>query len=120
MTPDAPMDAEEVAWARDCAAAGDTPAEIAEAAGRPLEDIEAALAGLRPMTARQREIASLWAAGLTQQAIAEQVGIGGKFAKNSVGGRLKDLRRNGYSVPERADRWTERRQTILDRQERHA
>lgn len=114
------MDAEEIAWARECAAAGDTPEEIAEAAGRPLRDIQAALAGLRPMTAKQREVASLWAAGLTQQAIAAQIGLTSPFAKNVVGMRLKGLREAGYPLPHRDDRWTERRQTILDRREQSA
>lgn len=114
-----PMDSDERAWVLECAAAGDTPAEIAEAAGRPLKDIEAVLTGLRPMTPRYRQIASLWAAGLTQQAIAEQLGLTGPYAKNVIGGDLKKLRARGYSIPCRPDRWTERRHNKPERQERH-
>ncbi len=114
------LDAEEIAWVRECAAAGDTPAEIADAAGRPLAEIEAALAGLKPMTERQREIASLFAAGLTLQAIADLRGSRSRYGRNSIGNELNGLRSRGYPIPKRTDRWAERRQAHSPRQEQTA
>lgn len=59
-----PWDREEVAWARECLAAGDTLEEIADMSGRTLGDVEARLGRIR-LTPMQREVLSLYAAGLT-------------------------------------------------------
>ncbi len=95
------MDAEEITWARECAAAGDTIFEIAEAAGRRLREIRAALSGLKPMTDCQREIASLYAAGLTVVEIEAAIGAsplnGGCYARRTLHG----LRDRGYPIPYR-------------------
>lgn len=109
------FDAEELAWARECAAAGLDLIEIAEAADRPISEIGQMLADLKPMTAQQREVASLFAAGLTCQAIAERVGRRGRHAKNSIQSDLRRLRRRGYPIPIRTDRWTERRRAMVER-----
>lgn len=95
----AAWDGDEVAWARECAAAGDTPAEIAEASGRPLAEVQLILCDLKPMTEREREAASLYAAGVEIREI-------GRLMKpetprpDSLGwSYLRTIRDKGYSVP---------------------
>lgn len=115
-----PWDVDELTWARECVSAGDSLPEVAAWSGRSLPDVCSALADLRPMTDRQRRIASLYATGMTHQAIAAELGMTGAFARHSIGADLNDLRRHGYAIPKRTDRWAERRQTIADRQEHSA
>lgn len=110
-------DAEELAWARECAAAGDLPSEIAEAAGRPVEDVLRVLADLKPMSERQRRIASLYATGMTYAAVAKAAGLGGRRAASQAQGCIIKLRQNGYPIPKRDDRWCERRRDIAERRE---
>lgn len=60
-----PWDDEERAWAAECVSAGDTAEDIAEMAGRTVEDVKAALADLPPLTSLQRRVANCISAGMT-------------------------------------------------------
>ena len=93
---------DEVAWARECAAAGDTPAEIADAAGRPKAEVELILADLPPMSAKAREIASLYAAGVPVRQIDVEIGTATAKPGKNAASRLNELRRRGYAIPHRA------------------
>ena len=92
-----PWDVEEIAWARECAAAGDTVEEIAAAAERHVEDVAAQLAELRPMTANEREVASLYAAGLMPAEIDAARPVGAEAARKVI----RRLRARGYAIPHR-------------------
>lgn len=92
---------DEVAWARECAAAGDTPAEIADAAGRPLAEVQLILADLPPMSAKAREIASLYAAGVPVRKIDIEIGTETDKPGRNAASRINLLRRLGYDIPHR-------------------
>lgn len=97
----AAWDGDEVAWARECAAAGDAPEEIAQAAGRPLSEVQLILADLPPMTAKLREIASLYAAGVPVRQIDIEIGTDTPNPGKNAASRINELRRRGYAIPHR-------------------
>lgn len=94
-----PWPEDEAAWARECAAAGDSFAEIAETAGRTVADV-ARIVGLKPMTERQRAVAQCLAAGLTLGATDAELGRDG--ARHVV----RRLTANGYQVRTNTERLT--------------
>jgi len=98
----AAWDGEEVVWARECAAAGDSLEEIAAAAGRPLDEVRLILADLPPMSAKAREIASLYAAGVPVRQIDVEIGTATAKPGKNASSRLNELRRRGYDIPHRA------------------
>jgi hypothetical protein len=73
LRPSRPWPADEAQWARDCFHAGDTFLEIAEAANRPVGDVVQLLGSGANITARQREVLSLYSAGIGFQAIAREL-----------------------------------------------
>lgn len=70
-----PWDGDEIAWARACFAAGDTVAEIAEIADRACDDVRRITGSDSQLTPTEREVLSLYAAGLTFAEIDEARGV---------------------------------------------
>ncbi len=92
-----PWDPEEIAWARECAAAGDTFAEIADMADREESDVAGQLADLPPLTDRQRQVMALHDAGFSLAEIdrlCDRAGSRGASA-NCI---LKRVKAKGYAV----------------------
>lgn len=92
-----PWDEDEIAWARECAAAGDTFAEIADMADRAEAEIIEQLGDLPPITERQREVMRLHDAGLSLAEIDRQTGRAGSKGA-SANCILKRVRAKGYAV----------------------
>lgn len=88
-----PWDAEEAAWARECATAGDSFEEIAAWSGRPVAEV-ALIVGLPAMTDRQREVASLLAAGVAPGRIDQITG------KDGARARIRAIQAKGYRLPD--------------------
>ncbi len=86
---------EAMAWARECLAAGDAPEELAMALGLSEEQLLCAAGVHTPMTPRQREAASLRAAGLTD---AEAAGRMERCTAAAVSNLLRTARSNGYAI----------------------
>lgn len=97
----AAWDADEVAWARECAAAGDTAEEIAAWADRPLAEVEVILAGPKPLTAREREAASLYAAGVTVRDIGRVMKPETPRPDSLGAAYLRTIRDKGYVLTAR-------------------
>lgn len=95
-------DNDELAWARECAAAGDSLEEIAETSGRSLDEVKLMLSDLPPMSAKAREIASLYAAGVPVRQIDVEIGTPTPHPGKNAASRLNELRRRGYPIPHRA------------------
>jgi hypothetical protein len=70
----APWSQEEISWARECFWAGDTLEEIAKIACRPVHEVVGVLGAARNLTARQREVLSLFSAGCTYAEIDKVCG----------------------------------------------
>lgn len=97
----AAWDADEVAWARECAAAGDTAEEIAAWADRPLAEVEVILAGPKPMTEREREADSLYAAGVTVRDIGRVMKPETPRPDSLGWAYLRTIREKGYVLTAR-------------------
>lgn len=97
----AAWDADEVAWARECAAAGDTAEEIAAWADRPLAEVELILAGLKPLTEREREAASLYAAGVSIRDIGRTLKPDTPRPDTLGWAYMRTIREKGYVVSAR-------------------
>lgn len=92
-----PWDQEEVEWARECATAGDSFEEIADWSERAVAEV-ATMVGLPAMTSRQREVASLLAAGLTPGRIDQVTGVDG--ARHVI----TAIKAKGYDLPDAKSR----------------
>jgi len=90
-------DADELAWARECFHAGDSVEEIAESAGRTIEDVAGAIGGGRKITPYERRILSLYSAGCTFPEIAGEL----RMSKKAASAAITGLRRKGIPVPHR-------------------
>ena len=96
-----PWDKEELAWAAECVSAGDTAEDIAEMAGRTVEDVKANVRCLSRLTDKQRQVRALYTAGTTVRDI-------GRIMKpdtprpDSLGAvYVRRLRAKGYHLPSR-------------------
>lgn len=58
-------DGDEIAWARECFAAGDTVQEIAQMAGRDPDDVRRITGRDNKLSPMERQVLSLYACGLT-------------------------------------------------------
>lgn len=94
-------DRDEIEWAVECAAAGDSLDDIAEMAGCPVAEVKAALAGLAPLTYRQRMVAQLYVAGETYSAIGRALGSTARNSQGVAVDALRRIRAKGYPVPGR-------------------
>ena len=94
------LDQDEIAWALECAAAGDSYAEIAETAGCSVADVANAL-GRREMTPRERDVAGLYAAGSSIRDIDAELGFNTSRPGSAAAARLCELRRKGWPIAHR-------------------
>lgn len=80
---------EEIAWGRECLAAGDSVEEIAEAAGCSRREV---LANIGPgrLTRHERAVVSLYVAGSTLEAIQAELGLGCKQAAANTIARVRE------------------------------
>lgn len=109
----APWDSDEIAWARECAAAGDTVEEIAEWSGRTVDDVRRVLVGLRKLTRRERLAASLWAAGFTLPEVGREL-FPNSLRPRSLGwDTLRRVRAKGYAVASHQELVARARQEAL-------
>lgn len=95
---------DELAWARECLLAGDTPEEVAAIARRTVDDVRRARGPLTKFTDLQRQILSLYAAGLTFAEIDAARGFVGARAGKAAGATITFLRRRGFPIPHRISR----------------
>lgn len=99
-----PWDADELAWAKECLGAGDTVEEIAEMANRPVSDVKTALRGALPLTEREREAASLYAAGVTIRQIGSLLKPDTRRPDSLGAAYLRNIRQKGH-VTTYGERW---------------
>ncbi len=93
-------DNDELAWALECAAAGDTAEEIAEMAGRSVADVRANVA-LPRLTQGQRTALQLYIAGATLEDIGRCLRPSSRMPKQLAFSYLKGLRNRGVPLPAR-------------------
>lgn len=93
---------EERTWARECYHAGDSLAEIAEAAGRSVRDVQSVLGSGGSITAFERACLSLYTSGSTFDEIAGELGYAGPNARKIPAAAISHLRRKGIPVPYRS------------------
>ena len=89
---------EQLSWAHECAAAGDSLAEIGSALALDAEALRRQLKLRREMTEEEAEVASLMAAGVGGRIIGQMLGRSSAFAW-TVKTRLSKL---GFRMPEPA------------------
>ncbi|MEW6018429.1 MAG: hypothetical protein AB1760_10195 [Pseudomonadota bacterium] len=94
---DRPWCDEERAWALECALSGDSVEEIAEIAGRDVEDVAGVLGRAGRLSPRTREILSFYSAGCTFPEIGREL----DRSWRAMGARVSDLRRAGFAIPHR-------------------
>lgn len=100
-TVDGPWDADEKAWARECAMAGDTAEDIAEMSGRTVEDVRRnAPLGIK-LTPNERTVASLYTAGTTVREIGRILKPDSNRPDSLASCYLRRLRDKGIALPER-------------------
>ncbi|MGH7027342.1 hypothetical protein [Brevundimonas sp.] len=99
-----PWDDEELAWAKECLGAGDTHEDIAEMAGRSVRDVRLALSGIPPLTAREREAASLFAAGVQIRVIGALMKPDTRRPDSLGAGYMRRVREKGH-VTTYGERW---------------
>ncbi|WP_370236568.1 hypothetical protein [Brevundimonas sp.] len=93
-------DAEEIAWGRECLASGDSVEEIAETAGCAVAEVVANI-GPGRLTAQQREVVSLYVAGLSFAEIdAERGHLTGRPG-SAAAAMITGLRQRGVAIPYR-------------------
>lgn len=96
-----PWDAEEKAWARECAMAGDTAEDIAEMSGRTVEDVRRhAPLGVK-LTPTERTVASLYTAGTTVREIGRILKPDSPRPDSLAACYIRRLRDKGIALPER-------------------
>ena len=89
-----PITAEERAWGLECAASGDTLAEIAAWSGRSEAEWRPILGRWNKLTATDRERLSLVTSGVTQAEAAQVLGT----SRKAIAQTLLTLRKRGFSV----------------------
>ncbi len=94
-------DADEIVWAKECLWSGDTVEEIAEMAGRSVNDVVAHIGSGRTITPRAREVLQLYAAGLTHAEIDTARGQTTGRPGSASASLLNGLRRRGLPIPYR-------------------
>jgi DNA-binding NarL/FixJ family response regulator len=92
-----PWDQDEWTWAIECAVAGDSPEEIAETAGRSVPEVRDVIGDLAFLTAKQRDLLSLYAAGCSFPDIGGEL----KRSWRACGAQVTDLRKRGLPIPYR-------------------
>ncbi len=97
-------DAEELAWAKECLGAGDTHEDIADMAGRPVQDVRLVLSGIPQLTAREREAASLYAAGVQIRTIGALMKPDTRRPDSLGAAYMRRVREKGHVTPY-GDRW---------------
>lgn len=97
-------DTEELAWAKECLGAGDTHEDIADMAGGSVDDVHHALAGIPRLTVREREAASLYAAGVTIRTIGALMKPDTGRPDSLGAGYMRAIRRKGH-VTTYGERW---------------
>lgn len=93
-------DADEIAWGRDCLVSGDSVEEIAEAAGCAVAEVVANI-GPGRLTARQREVVSLYMAGCSFEEIDAERGMTSGRPGSAAASMITDLRKKGFPLPYR-------------------
>lgn len=93
-------DAEEIAWGRECLASGDSVEEIAETAGCAVAEVVANI-GPGRLTAQQREVVSLYVAGLSFAEIDAQRGHTTGRPGSAAAAMITGLRQRGVAIPYR-------------------
>lgn len=101
---------EDLEWARECAGAGDTLEEIGAVLGRSPAEVQAAIGVAQPLSPRESEAASLYAAGSSMRAIGETMSPEATRPKAIASRFLQRARRKGFDIPYRRP----------DREARHA
>lgn len=95
-----PWDADEIAWARECALAGDTPEDVAEMADRSVEDVRAHVDFPR-LTPNLRSVLQLYVAGATVRTIGTTIKPDTPRPDSLGACYVKRLRAKGLPLPER-------------------
>lgn len=96
-----PWDAEEKAWARECAMAGDTAEDIAEMSGRTVEDVRPHPPLGIKLTPHERTVASLYTAGTTVREIGLILKPDSTRPDSLAACYVRRLRDKGIALPER-------------------
>ena len=97
----APWTADELAWADECVAAGDTAEDIAEMSGRTLADVRIHVRFRAPLTNQQRLALSLYTAGTTVRDIGREMKPNTP-RPDALGAQiLRRIRSKGYDLPAR-------------------
>lgn len=91
---------DEIAWGRECLVAGDSVEEIAEAAGCALAEVIANI-GPGRLTARQREVVSLYMAGCSFEEIDAERGMTSGRPGSAAAAMVTLLRKRGFPLPYR-------------------
>lgn len=93
--------ADELAWAQECLAAGDTLEDIAEMAGRSLADVQRNVTVGMKLTDRQRLAARLYAAGATVRDIGRAIKPDTPRPDSLGASYIKTIRAKGYALAAR-------------------
>lgn len=95
--------AEEIAWGRECLAAGDSLEDIADGARCTVQEVVANI-GTGRFTPRQREVLSLYTSGCTFAEIEWELdGSSSKIPGKRPASMITTLRRNGADIPYRRE-----------------
>lgn len=93
-------DADEIAWARECARAGDTPEEVAEMAGRTVEDVKARI-GFPRLTPHERTALQMYLAGSDVRSIGRALKPTSTRPDSLAACYVRRLRDKGFDLPAR-------------------
>jgi hypothetical protein len=93
-------DAEEIAWGRECLAAGDSVEEIAATAGCAVAEVVANV-GPGRLTEKQREVVSLYTAGCSFEEIDTARGLTSGRLGSAAASMITHLRQGGFPLPYR-------------------
>lgn len=93
-------DAEEMAWALECARAGDTPEEVAEMAGRSVEDVKTRIA-FPDLTSHQRTALQMYLAGSDVRSIGRALKPSSNRPDSLGACYVRMLRDKGFDLPAR-------------------
>lgn len=97
----APWTADELAWADECVSAGDTAEDIAEMAGRAVEDVRRHVRFKTRLTNNERLVLSLYTAGTTVRDIGRQLKPNSPRPDSLAACYVRRLRDKGYQLPSR-------------------
>jgi hypothetical protein len=95
-----PWDAEEIAWAKECAGAGDTAEDVAEMAGRTVEDVRAHVR-FPHLTENMRTALQLYLAGTDVRSIGRTIKPDTPRPDSLGACYVKRLRAKGFDLPSR-------------------